>query len=185
MPKYAFFDLETTGLDPQTCKILEIGAIAAADDAGIESVAIFQRAVHFIRGTLPISPNVQKMHANNGLWLACEQTDPHCTIDYLDKAFVDWLKQNGYERGKTILCGHSIHFDRSFIQVHMPVTYEYLSHRMVDTGAMSRLLREFGIDLPKEESSSHRAMADAWMARRELRAIYSLAKEYAELKRGG
>lgn len=87
-------DLETTGLDPRSCSVLEVAVIVTDDK--LAEIARFERVISYpdaeklahLKGDEPedviaslaaemkIHPRVVVMHAKNGLWDACAKS-PH------------------------------------------------------------------------------------------------------------
>jgi len=150
-------DLETTGLSPRGDDILEIGAIAL--EPGTDLVrARFQRCLARQKADADISAYVRKMHTDNGLWAACARSE---LFQYqADWQLADWLVSLGATPASVILVGHSIHFDKGFIDAQLPRTSELLSHRLRDIGAFQRTCQDWGLDVPELPEMPHRALED-------------------------
>lgn len=68
-----WLDVETTGLDPNTCSILEIGAICTSLDTNTE-YGRYETFIHIDSSQLlEIALPALKMHTANGLLADCEQ----------------------------------------------------------------------------------------------------------------
>lgn len=166
--KYLFLDLETTGLDPQYCSILECAAVVVDSDLlvleEIEMVLRFDRA----EAVLVIDPIVVDMHTTNGLWSDCEQiTDDVETLVCVLDGVIDRYE---WDEGKPILAGSSIHFDRSFLQAHAPAIVARLHYRMLDVSSLKMIRKDAGApDMPKAEA--HRALPDALESLEQARQI--------------
>jgi oligoribonuclease len=166
--KYLFLDLETTGLDPRRESILECAALVVTADLRILDDT--DRVLHFDRSVErePIDPFVIDMHTVNGLWLDCEHSADE--VDLVACTLEGMIAAHDWEEGKPILAGASIHFDRSFLQTHMPSIVERLHHRMLDVSSLKLLRKDAGApDMPKVDV--HRAMPDALHSLAEARQI--------------
>jgi oligoribonuclease len=153
-PKFLFLDLETTGLSPKTCCVLEIAATIT--DEKLEEIATFDRLLlpHDVEH---ISPEVREMHTKNNLWRDVFADGGKQWGVW--EGFKDWLTAES-KGEKLQLAGSSVHFDRSFLP---PRIVELLSHRMLDLRTARSLLEIAGRGdlLPKPETTvAHRARAD-------------------------
>lgn len=71
--KLLWLDLESTGLDPQKNRILEVAARLATLEAPFETLASYEAVLGVqSRGHL-LHPKVVEMHTRNGLWAECEK----------------------------------------------------------------------------------------------------------------
>jgi oligoribonuclease len=198
MPKrFLFLDLETSGLEVSEHYILEVACIAVDDDfqeATPLPVSRFHMLVPLDMQVIQQHMNdfARTTHAGNGLLHALEALTPKPFVvidayEYVEGMLIRFLESRGYEKGGVILCGHSIHFDRAFILEDMPRVGEWLSHRMLDIGAIGRFLREqCGIDVGEAPKMPHRALGDvsleleeAQKIRRMLRSMWSIITENA------
>lgn len=155
-----FLDLETTGLDPSTDRILEVAAILLDDGMSVV-LDTFERVIGYPRvAHKTLDPVVLNMHEANGLWDAC--THSHHHISDVDNDLERMLKN--YD--KPIMCGNSIHFDRAFMSVHMPRSLARLHYRMIDCSSLNEMAKIAwpGVHARRPTLSAgvaHRAMADA------------------------
>jgi oligoribonuclease len=65
----------------------------------------------------------------------------------------------------TALAGSSVHFDLSFLRVHLPLVAKNLSHRVYDVSAIKLFCRSLGMPKPPPEEV-HRALPDCEESRR-------------------
>lgn len=151
-----FFDLETTGLNPNRDVILEVAACAV--DARLEPVSGFAVVLFRPRGHVyPLADDyVRQMHTTNGLWSECEASPhDHATAT---AALSSWL--DGLGPAPHTLAGDSVHFDLSFLRAQMPDVASRFSHRLLDVSAF-RVAREvLGFEKVDFGASSHRAQGD-------------------------
>jgi oligoribonuclease len=151
-------DLETTGLNPHSDDILEVGAIAL--DAQEHERARFHSFAKRWKAYHDIDPFVRHMHETSKLWRDMDAGHEPQPVRIVDFKFADWLNDLGAEPGKVVLIGNSIHFDRGFIRAQMPLTEALLHHRMRDLSTFQYTLEGWGI-LPKlTEPVAHRAIPD-------------------------
>lgn len=148
---FLFFDLETTGLDPDTDQILEVGAVLVQRTTleyvfGIDGVTA--RA-----DPKALEPVVLDMHTKSGLLEAA----PVWTVEEADITIANIVRCKSQD---CMLAGSSVHFDRAFIRRRMPRLDAVLSHRhldvsVFDSAAPTRASR------PNVLAAGHRAYADA------------------------
>lgn len=146
-----FLDLETTGLDPVTDLVVEIGALHVSNDLR-DVREEFHVVVDDPRAFALMGREVRDMHAASGLVLdmlgrdTLYPTEAWYTLD-------TWLNEVSVcQRHSVMLCGDSVHFDRSFLAMsdRAPGSQadlfrrsicERLHHRMLDVSAF-RVARE-------------------------------------------
>jgi oligoribonuclease len=169
-------DLETTGLDPATGRILEFAVILANDGAdGDMSVVEEYTGVLSLpweeRKLLDVAPFVTRMHANNGLWVAC--TESATTLTEAEDFLLSLAESS--EPRSIVLAGNSVHFDHRWLCYHMPRFAKFLSHRVLDVSSLIAAARAW---IGPFESTSpigeHRALGD-------IRASLDSARRLREL----
>ena len=163
--QFLWFDLETTGLDPATGRVLEFAAVLCEDARGDDFAVVqqFSGVVHVDRETLralPLDLAVVKMHHANGLWAAVRESTT--TIAEVD-AFLAALAESitGGRKRAITLAGSSVHFDLAWCRVHMPAFAEYLSHRVFDVSTLRRAVDSWApapVEWPRRDA--HRALDD-------------------------
>ncbi|WP_112478708.1 oligoribonuclease [Vibrio variabilis] len=133
-------DLEMTGLDPETHKIIEIASIVTDSELNILAegpvIAIHQPEVELAK----MDDWCTNTHTASGL-VARVQASEHDeesaireTIAFLEK----WVP-----KGKSPICGNSIGQDRRFLYKHMPELEEYFHYRYVDVSTIKELTRRW------------------------------------------
>jgi len=174
-----FLDLETSHLDPERGRILELGAILT--DANLTELGRWA-------SLFPRPPSVEMlstvdMHRTSGLLAALEQVSRPAPIDDPPVAFYsaalsefertllrDLVDVHAVERLRLQLAGYSIHYDRSWLRGHMPTLDGWLSHRMIDVSTIRELTRRWrpAAEPTDRVQAKHRALADCEAARRAL-----------------
>ena len=140
MSKVLFLDLETTGLDPRVHSIIEVGAIIT--DESLTEIEPY----HYIIGESPSwnwSQYALRMHEANGLLDKCRA---HKTgrLYEAERGLIKFLYDHvGQSEFPIILAGNSIHFDKKFIEVHMPELNKLLHYRMIDISGALEAIRIF------------------------------------------
>lgn len=166
-------DLETTGLCPERDEILEI-AFIVVDNETLDTLGSYESIVRpAALDLMRLSDAVIDMHSKNGLLTLARsaQLDVQDVQSEALEALSRIVGQdaNGHLRTdiRLILTGNTVHFDRSFLQVHMPRLALPLYHRHADVSAARTVLgaKAPGVDV------AHRAMADCEMSLAELKAL--------------
>ncbi|EKO3976138.1 oligoribonuclease [Vibrio fluvialis] len=154
-----WIDLEMTGLDPETHKIIEIASIVTDSQLNILAEGPVL-AVHQPESEL------QKMddwctntHTNSGLVERVRQSSVNeddavaQTIAFLEQ----WVPA-----GKSPICGNSISQDRRFLYKHMPRLEEYFHYRYIDVSTIKELTRRWKPEVLDgfSKQGSHLALDD-------------------------
>lgn len=145
-------DIETTGLDPLKNVIVEVGAIVFYRDTfqpvgQFSKLIITDETVQHLKHTQVDNDYVYNMHKNSGLY---DEVMRHYevmrrngvekyTLTKCEDALIDFLAQ--FNIGKNHLqlpaIGSSVHFDRKFLDIHMPrVGREALHYRNIDISSI-------------------------------------------------
>lgn len=174
--KYIAFDVETTGLNPSTDRIIELGAVIFENGVPIKSFSSLVNPGI----SVPSSATVVNHITNSMLKAAPDERSVYPDfIDFLGDAV----------SGDTIMCAHNARFDFDFLQNTLSRLGYDAELKYVDTLALSRryipglvnykqctIEAHFGL----ENSSSHRAATDAEMCGRILHQILGIAQEEVE-----
>lgn len=165
-PVLAWLDLEMTGLDPDTCAIVQLAMILT--DSELKEVAppldltIWQP--ESVLGTM--SPFVRSMHEKSGL-LAGVRTSPVAVAD-AERAAVELLSRHAPFRTAR-LCGNSIGQDRRFLVKYMPLLDGYLHYRQIDVSSIKEVAGFwFGTQFEKPDNGKHTALHDVRQSIAEL-----------------
>jgi len=133
-------DLEMTGLNPETHKIIEIASIVTDSQLNILAEGPVL-AIHQPDSELDkMDEWCTTTHTGSGLVKrvkessVSEQEAVEQTIEFLKK----WVPA-----GKSPICGNSIGQDRRFLVKHMPQLDEYFHYRCIDVSTLKELTRRW------------------------------------------
>jgi oligoribonuclease len=153
--RLCWIDLETTGLDPETCSVLEVACVVT--DNKLNELIYYQRVLRYDGPIAGLHPVVLEMHTKNNLWNLCAASGSNLyTCDVELSAFIE-----EHCLGAP-LCGSTISFDRAFMKTHLPRAHEKLHYRNIDVSSFKELARRSGVEFPEtpKEDIAHRALAD-------------------------
>jgi oligoribonuclease len=156
--RFVWLDLEMTGLDPESCAIIEIGVIITGPD--LRPIAEMDRVIWQPEEVLlRMEPVVREMHTRNGLLDKVRASTTSLRVAERD---VTALISEHCALGEGVLAGNSIHTDRRFLFRYMPMLERYLHYRMVDVTSLKVLVRAWYPNLvePRKAPSGHTALAD-------------------------
>lgn len=135
-----WIDMEMTGLDPETCVVLEIATIVT--DAQLNVLA--EGPVIAIHQSDEILDNMDewcvKTHGESGLTKRCHESAVSVAeAEVMTIAFLrDYI-----DEGKSPLCGNSIGQDRRFMVKYMPTLEAYFHYRNVDVSTIKELAKRW------------------------------------------
>ena len=135
-----WIDMEMTGLDPETCVVLEIATIVTDSQLNVlaEGPVI---AVHQPDAVLDgMDEWCTRVHGESGLTQRCRES----SIDEATaaKQTIAFLEQY-VPAGKSPLCGNTIGQDRRFMVKYMAELEEYFHYRSVDVSTIKELVRRW------------------------------------------
>ena len=149
---YVVFDLETTGFSPNTCKIIEIGAVK------VENGTITERFSEFVNPQVPIPFKIEELTGiRDDMVMGAE------TIEEILPRFMEFCEG-------CVMISHNAEFDMSFIRKNCMDLDIPCNHTVGDTVAMARILlpalHRFKLDtvakaLKISLENHHRAVDDA------------------------
>ena len=166
-PVFLWLDLEMTGLEPESCAIVEVAALITGPE--LEARDEFERVVWQPDEVLErMEPIVREMHAKSGLTDRI-RASPH-SLRETERDLFDLVARH-CGPGEGLLAGNTIHHDRRFLSRYMPLVERYLSYRQVDVSSLKLLTRAWYPESPgfQKPESNHRALADIRASIAELR----------------
>ena len=154
-----WIDLEMTGLDPETHKIIEIATIVTDAQLNILAegpvLAIHQSEQELLK----MDDWCTTTHTNSGLVERVKASDINeqqavaQTIEFLQQ----WVPH-----GVSPICGNSIGQDRRFLYKHMPDLESYFHYRYIDVSTLKELTRRWKPEVLDgfSKQGSHLALDD-------------------------
>lgn len=162
-----WIDMEMSGLDPESCRILEIATIVTDGDLNIVAEGP-DLVVHQPPQVLEAMDEwCTRHHGESGLTAQVQAS----TIDdaEAERQTLEFLAQ-WTRAGASPLCGNSIYQDRRFIVRYMPKLDEFLHYRLVDVSSIKELSRRWYPEIkPPAKQETHRALDDIRESIEELR----------------
>ncbi|ABI82208.1 oligoribonuclease [Francisella tularensis] len=152
-----WIDLEMTGLDVDSCKIIEIAAIITDKDLNIiaeaEPIAIYQPD--------EVLANMNewciKTHTETGLTQRVK--DSKISTEAAEQQILEFIRKFVPYQSSP-LCGNSIWQDRRFLAKYMPNIDEYCHYRMLDVTTLKLLNQYWGDGKSFEKKNTHKALDD-------------------------
>lgn len=135
-----WLDVETTGLDPESDDLLEIGMIAT--DVNLNRLDDGYHAV--VRFDEPVEDAfIAHMHGANGLLDECRTGIPieHVVVGAGDYVMRHLPDPNSKEKGRVLLAGSSVAFDRAWVDAKLPGILNGVHHRLFDMSAIGEAMR--------------------------------------------
>ena len=188
--KYVSIDIETLGLKPNQCDIIEFGAVIDDFVSPIEELPRFHCYLTKPGDIYKGEVYAMFMHSKTGIFERIAKREEgfnYIPDDLLDEVFYEWLQDEGFEPNeKAIVAGKNFSaFDLPFLKTIGFGTKTRLHHRTLDPGSMwvdvvkdnnppglEECLKRAGI----EKTVEHTAVEDAIDVIKCIRA-FSISKE--------
>ncbi|NTS76878.1 oligoribonuclease [Catenovulum sp. SM1970] len=154
-----WLDLEMTGLEPDTDKVLEVATIVTDSELNI----IAEGPVFAIKQPDEVLDNMDEwcvnQHGKSGLTQRCRESN--VSIEEAEQKTMDWLAQY-VPAGKSPMCGNSIGQDRRFMYIHMPKLEAFFHYRNLDVSTVKELARRWRAELVTDykKKGTHLALED-------------------------
>jgi oligoribonuclease len=154
-----WIDLEMTGLDPDSDRILEIATVVT--DKHLDVIA--EGPVLAIHHSDPILAKMDdwctKQHASSGLTEKVKKSRisatkaEQLTLEFLQKYIL---------AGKSPMCGSSICQDRRFLYRYMPELEKFFHYRNFDVSVLKIIAKRWYPDIAKgfHKKTKHQALSD-------------------------
>lgn len=139
-----WIDLEMTGLDPETDRIIEIATIVTDRDLNILAEGPVL-AIHQNEDTLnAMNEWCQKTHNENGLVERVRAST--LTERAAELQTLSFLKQ-WVEKGASPICGNSIAQDKRFLYRYMPELADFFHYRHIDVSTLKELAKRWNPEI--------------------------------------
>jgi oligoribonuclease len=154
-----WIDMEMTGLDPETCVVMEIATIVTDKELNI----LGQGPVIAVHQPDEILDNMDewcvKTHGSTGLTQRCR--DSQYSVDDATNITIEFLKDY-VPAGKSPLCGNTIGQDRRFLVKYMPKLEAYFHYRSIDVSTIKELTKRWKPEVLKDftKKGVHLALDD-------------------------
>ena len=161
-------DMEMSGLDPDTDKVLEIAIVVT--DTNLNTVAEAPvLVVHQGDAVLDAMDSWNKAaHAKSGL---IERVGASSLSEAdVENCMVEFLQQH-VPSGVSPMCGNSVHQDRRFMARHLPRLEAFFHYRNLDVSTLKELVKRWRPELAAGfiKHGKHEALADIYESIDELK----------------
>lgn len=152
---YLWVDMEMSGLDVGSCRILELAAIVT--DGAFQPLESYHAVVYQPSEVLEAMDEwCKENHGKSGLTAAVATGKPETQVE---QEMLALISRHFPEKERPILSGNSIGQDRKFIDAYMPLLSGRLHYRMLDVSSLKIVFNDrYGIRY--EKKGSHRALDD-------------------------
>ena len=166
--RLVWVDMEMSGLNPETDRILEIAMIVTDGDLNIvaegpvlvvhQENSVLDRMDAWNKGTHGRSGLIDRVKAST-------TTEEQASVEMIEflRAYVP--------AGKSPMCGNSICQDRRFMARHMPTLEAFFHYRNLDVSTLKELMKRWRPDLAAgfAKHGKHEALADIYESIDELK----------------
>nr|WP_284379828.1 oligoribonuclease [Litoribrevibacter albus] len=154
-----WIDMEMTGLDPDSDRILEIATIVT--DSNLNLIAEGPvLAVHQPDDVLDAMDDwCTKTHGDSGLTDRVKKST--ISVEEAERQTLEFLALHVVE-GESPLCGNSVGQDRRFMYRYMPKLESYLHYRIIDVSTLKELAKRWNPDALNgfNKAGTHKALDD-------------------------
>lgn len=153
-----WIDLEMTGLDPATDKILEIATIVTDDELNIIAEGpnlIVHQSNEVLAG---MNDWCQIQHNKTGLVKAVQESE--VSQEEAEELTLQFLQEH-CDENSTAMCGNSVWQDKLFLQQHMPDLAKFFHYRILDVSSIKLVINRWTKKYKLfRKIESHRALDD-------------------------
>lgn len=162
-------DLEMTGLNVETCHIIEMACLITDENLNIVAEGP-DLVIHQPDRVLEAMDDwCTKHHGESGLTAAVRASQ--ISLSQAEQTFLQFVEQHIPPK-QCPLAGNSVHADKKFLDKYMPLFMDHLHYRIVDVSTIKELCRRWypktyeQVPIKREQ---HRALEDIKESISELR----------------
>ena len=163
-----WIDMEMTGLNPETDRIIEVAVIITDSDLNV----LTQSEVYAVHQSDEILDAMDEWctatHGRTGLTERVRQS--HYTEAEVEQKLLGFIAEWIPEKASP-MCGNSVHQDRRFMQKYMPRLEAWFHYRNLDVSTLKELAKRWHPTLAKGvvKRGSHKALDDILESIEEMR----------------
>jgi oligoribonuclease len=156
-----WMDLEMTGLDVETDRILEIATLITDDRLTIVAEAdplVLACPEPNLEAMIPV---VREMHERSGL--TAEVRRSRLSLEQAGRKTLTFIKEHVPKTHTSPLCGNSVGYDRRFVAKYLPTVDQHLHYRCIDVSTITGLAALWAkpiFDAEPPRAGRHRALDD-------------------------
>lgn len=162
-------DLEMTGLEVDTCSILEI-AVIITDGKLTQVIEGPEIAIHHSDAALDaMNAWCIEHHGKSGLTQRCR--DSKVSLAEAEQRVLEFVQKYTKEKWAP-LAGNSVHCDRAFLERYMPKLTAHLHYRIIDVSSVKELCKRWykkEFTHAPRKALAHTALSDIRESIQELR----------------
>lgn len=156
-----WIDIETTGLDVETCKIIQISCMLS--DFNVTTLIRKEEINIFCEDDiLNVMDNwCNKTHTDSGLLEKVKNSN--ITLEKAEEMILQFINLYTKKDDNLYITGNSVHFDKKFIDYWMPKLSKRLNHRIIDVSSIALLCKALNkeiYDLRPVKQYAHTAEND-------------------------
>lgn len=175
--KFLWLDLEMSGLDVESCRILECAAIVTDEKWQEQKEGLFEIIVKQPDSVLDAMDDwCTKTHGESGLTEAVKKGTPEPEAE---QAFLGFINKHFSADEKIVIAGNSIGQDRKFLDKYWLKVADRLHYRMLDVSSW-KLVFKACYNEEFEKKGAHRALDDIRESINELKHYQSFVKPNSE-----
>ncbi len=154
-----WIDLEMTGLEPKTDRIIEIATVVTDSELNVlaEGPVLAIQTEQSALDSMDVWCTTH--HGKSGLTKRVQESS--VTMQEAERLTLEFLKQY-VPAGKSPMCGNSICQDRRFMVEQMPLLEPFFHYRNLDVSTLKELARRWApkVYQSHKKSGAHLALAD-------------------------
>ncbi|XP_078594887.1 oligoribonuclease, mitochondrial-like [Branchiostoma floridae x Branchiostoma japonicum] len=166
--RMVWVDLEMTGLDLDSCHIIEMACLITDDDLNVVAEAP-DLVIHQPDAVMDTMNDwCKEHHGKSGLTEAVRRSE--LSLQAAEYEMLSFVRQYT-PPGVCPLAGNSVHVDKKFLEKYMPQFMNHLHYRIIDVSTIKELCRRWypeDYNVSPQKSATHRALEDIRESIKEL-----------------